>query len=624
MEWLQNFHFLRPYWLLALALPIIFGWRILKNESVQSSWAKICDEHLLNFLLVKGQNKQRKFPYILLTIISVLTLLSLAGPTWVKKQNPALSVDNPVMIMINMSTDMWAKDVSPSRIVRAEYVVTDLLKNFRSTETGLLVYSREPFVISPLTEDTSLIENLLSQLDEDVLPENGDRLDRAIDLAVGRMQKSGYEKGNLVILTADVGERFDAALASAASAGALGFDVNIIKVSGEKNEKLEMIADKGRGLYMDYQQNHQVLINKINNIYAKELKQSENMQTMWEDMGYYLFWLPALLLLYYFRKGVLIACLVLFMGVKSADAGWFLNNNQEAMKAFEKQNYTEASEKFDIDSWKAAALYKDGKYDKAYEKFMKSSDNTALYNQGNALAKSGKIAEAIKKYEQVLQNDAEFEDARFNLEYLKKMQQQQKQNNQNQQQQQQNSEKQQQQQQQEKQKNQQDEQQQQQDKQQQQQNKQQQQQQDEKQDEQQQDATQNQQPQEGEDNKQQKQDSKQQDGEQSQNPDGNGNGSDDTDDDLQKQPNQKQADNKEDENAKNESEVDKQSQYGNEDEQSEQLAKSLQTQAGAKSDDEREKIRARLQKFRDVPEDKGGLLRALIKKEYQLNRYNEK
>ncbi|MBR1600270.1 MAG: VWA domain-containing protein, partial [Alphaproteobacteria bacterium] len=435
MEWLQNFHFLRPYWLLALILPIVFGWKVLQNDSIQSSWAKICDEHLLNFLLVKGQNKQRKFPYILLTIIVVLTLLSLAGPTWIKKQNPTLSVDNPVMIMINMSTDMWAKDVSPSRIVRAEYVVTDLLKNFKSTETGLLVYSREPFVISPLTEDISLIENLLSQLDEDVLPENGDRLDRAIDLAVERMKKSGYEKGNIIILTADVGERFDAALASAATAESKGFDVNIIKVSSEKNEKLKMVADKGQGIYLDYQQNMQALTDKINNIYAKELKQSENMQTIWEDMGYYLFWLPAILLLYFFRKGVLISCFILILSGHPVCAGWFLNNNQEAMKAFEKQKYSEASDKFDISAWKAAALYKDGKYDKAYENFVKNSDDTSLYNQGNALAKSGKITEAIKKYEQVLQNNPDFDDARFNLEYLKKMQQQQQQqNNQNKQQ----------------------------------------------------------------------------------------------------------------------------------------------------------------------------------------------
>ena len=621
MEWLQDFHFLRPYWLVALILPFIFGYRWLKNDAVQSSWAEVCDEHLLDFLLIKGHNKQRKFPYLLLSAIIFFTVIALSGPTWVKKENPALSVDNPVMIMINMSTDMWAKDVSPSRIVRAEYVVTDMLKSFNSTESGLLVYSREPFVISPLTEDTSLIENLLSQLDEDVLPENGDRLDRAIDLAVERMQKSGYESGNLIVLTADVGERFDAALESAAKAGAEGFDVNIIKISADKNDKLEMIADKGHGIYLDYTQNFLPLIDKINNIYAKELKQSENMQTVWEDMGYYLFWLPALLLLYYFRKGVLIASIVLLFGISSAKAGWFLNNNQEAARAFEKQNYAEAAQKFDIDTWKAAALYKDGKYEDALAEFGKRSDNTALYNQGNALAKAGKIAEAIKKYEQVLQEDANFEDARFNLEYLKKMQQQQQNQSQQNQQNKQDSkqDKQQEQQQSSAEQNQEQQQEKQEDKSQEQQN--QQSQADQQQD---QNAEQSKQPQEGEDKNKQKQDTEQQDGEQQQNPDGNGNGSDDKDKDMKQQQNQSKAEDKQDENAQNEAEAEKQSMYGEEDEQAEQEAQALQTQAGAKSDEQKEKIKARLQKFRDVPEDKGGLLRALIKKEYQLNRYKNK
>lgn len=617
MEWLIDFHFLRPYWLIALILPLLFGWRTLKNETIQSSWADVCDEHLLNFLLIKGHNKHRKLPYILLTMLMFLTVLSLAGPTCIKKQNPALSVDNPVIIMINMSTDMWGKDVSPSRIVRAEYIVTDLLKSFQSTESGLLVYSREPFMISPLTEDTSLIENLLPQLDDDMLPENGDRLDRAIDLAVERMQKSGYEKGNLVVLTADVGERFDAALASAAKVGDMGFDVNIIKVSADKNEKLEMIADKGHGIYLDYRQNLRPLINKINDIYAKEIKQSENMQTVWEDMGYYLFWLPALLLLYFFRKGVLIACIICLFGVSTAQAGWFLNNNQEAMRAFNDENYAEAAEKFDINSWKGAALYKEGNYEKAYESFAADLDTTSLYNQGNALAKSGKIAEAIEKYEQVLEQEPSHEDARFNLEYLKKIQQQQQQNQQNKQdkqdkkdskqdkQQQQNTQEQKQEQQEDKQQNNQEENQQNQE------------------DKQQQNAAQNNQPQEGEKQQEQKQDSEQENGEQQQNSDGDGNG-DDNEQNMKAQQNQNKFEDKEDNKAENEAEAEKQSMYGNEDEQSEQEAKALQAQAGAKYDEEDEKIRARLQKFRDIPEDKGGLLRAMIKKEYQLNRYNNK
>lgn len=614
MEWLQDFHFLRPYWLLALVFPLFFSWKVWHNDAVQSSWAKVCDEHLLNFLLLKSHDKQRKFPYILAALILFFTVLSLSGPTWVKKQNPALSVDNPVMIMINMSTDMWDNDVSPSRIVRAEYIVRDLLQSFQSTESGLLVYSREPFVISPLTEDVSLIENLLSQLDSDIMPENGDRLDRAIDLAVERMLGAGYENGNLIVLAADAGERLDAALESAAKAAASGFDVNIIKVSTDKNEKLAMIADKGNGLYLDYQQNLTPFINKINNIYQKELKQSENMQTMWEDMGYYLFWLPAFLLLYYFRKGILIGCLLLFFAAKSAYAGWFLNNNQEALRSFEQEDYQQAAQKFDNPAWKAAALYKSGDFSKAYEYYLNQNDNTSLYNQGNALAKSGKIAEAIEKYEEVLRQDEDFADARFNLEYLKKMQQQQQQ----------------QQQQQDNRQNQSDEDNSENDKQPSSNDEQQEEQQSESQDKNNQNQQDNQenssnnlnnQPQNGEDNQSPEQSSSSSNGEQKAPKHDDGNGNDENNQQMNNQQNQNQADDHPDDNANNEAEAQKQAMTGSEDENSSQMAKSLPTEAGDKSDEEQQKARARMQKFRDIPEDKGGLLRALINREYQLRRY---
>ena len=608
--WWQDFHFLRPYWLIGLILPVLIYLQSYSQQKAESAWSKVCDENLLDFLLIKSNGEKRKWPMISAVVAVLFLVVALAGPTWSKKSNPALSVENPVMIMLNMSGDMWQKDVSPSRIERAKYVIKDLVKTLKNTESGLIVYSKEPFMITPLTEDAAIIDNLLPALEMNIMPENGDRLDRAIDLAVVRMQEAALPSGNIVVLTANVGERFDAALESASKAAAAGYDVDIVNINSQNNDKLKMVAEKGRGLYISYNKGLDLLIKKINDITAKEIKQSQNMQTVWNDMGWYFLWLPALLILGYFRRGLLAIVVMFLLFGQPVQASWFLNDNQEALKNFKEHNYGAAAEKFTDTQWKASAAYKSGDYDAAFKNFAKGNDVTALYNQGNALAKGGKIDEAIKKYEEVLQQKPDFEDAKFNLEYLKK---QQKQNNQNQrknndnkqqQNQQQQSEQQNQQQQSKQQNQQQSEQQNQQQQNQQQQSEQQkQQQQSEQQNQQQQSEQQNQQQQSEQQNQQQQSEQQNQ---------------------QQQSEQQKQQQQSEQQKQQQQSEQQNQQQQSEQQNQQPEEQKSVSIEASDKqSPEEREKIRARMQKFRKIPEDKGGLLRAFIKKEYAKKRYEK-
>lgn len=612
MTWFQDFHFLRPWWLLGLIIPAAVYVFTYKNSQIQSAWQKVCDKNLLDYLLIKNNGTKGYKASVSAALITLFLVMALAGPTWLKKENPALSVENPVMILLNMSGEMWNKDVSPSRIERAKYVIKDLTKSLKNTESGLIVYSKEPFMITPLTEDTSLIDNIMSALQLDIMPQDGDRLDRAIELAVSRMQKTGLPHGNLIVITSNVGERFDAALTGASQASDAGFDVNIVNISKTTNDKLQMVADKGNGLYLNYQQSLAPLIQKINDITAKEIKQSKNMQTVWEDMGWYLLWLPALLFLFSFRRGAFVIILGCFFNIYTAEASWFLNDNQEALHDFEKQNYAEAAEKFTDTQWKGAAAYKNGDYEAAYENFLQKTDATALYNQGNALAKGGKIAEAIKKYEEALQKQPDFADAKFNLEYLKKQQQQK--NQQNQQQKQEKNKQ--------KQKQQNEQQNTNENTAQQNQPLQKQQNQDEKQSQKEQAANANNSKQQQ--NNQKQQSSSRQQEQQKQQAQSSENNSLEKQSEADNKPNK--LDKRNSKAAKSEqeqtetAEQKKTAAVSNEDGQEKQQAEAVGVK-DEKTAERQEKIRVRLQKFRQVPEDKGGLLRAMIQKEYAQKRY---
>lgn len=564
-EFIQNFHFLRPWLLILLVLPFVLYRCCYNRLDTISSWEKVCDKNLLKYLLIKGSSLQRRLIYYICGLGFISAVIAAAGPCWTKQEAESFLEENPLMIVLNVSSDMTASDVTPNRLARAKYAISDLLTEVKQAQKGLIVYSNEPFLIAPITEDTKLLQNLLPNIDLDIMPTNGDRLDRALKLASESFANSGRKQGEIIVVASDIGQNFAQALQIAKQNASQGYHVNVINVSAEANEKLKKLANSGQGKYININQIAQ-LAKYLNQIEKGEMKASTNKISQWIDEGYYLCFIPLLCCLYLFRRGIfcLLFCLLLS---SPAYAGFFLNDNQEGMHAFNQKQYQTALQKFKDKQWQASSHYRLGNYEKAFEGFSQKTDIESLYNQGNALAKMGKIEDAIKKYEEVLEQNPKHEDAKFNLEYLKQQGQQQSSPD-----------------------------------------------------------SKNQGDKEQNQDKQQSASSSQSEQKPDENQQPQNNNSDE-----QKQPQdnkqnaspQSQDDKQDKSDDKNQSNMQQQQQAGQEqdkeDKQKENSGSALQNNDGDNKYDE--EVQARELQYREIPEDPGGLLRAFIAQEYSKNRY---
>lgn len=456
-ELLQAFHFLRPWWLLALIPALLLAVLLWRQRRQARQWHRLVDAELLPFLIDGASGKPGRSHVGLLLLAWVLASLALAGPVWEQRPLPVQKNDDALVLILDLSPSMLTEDVKPSRLVRARLKIADILRERHDGLTALVVYAGDAHVVTPLTDDTATINSLLTALQPDIMPLPGSNTESAVETAMQLLIDSGNARGHMLLVTDGVAESaFDTIRQQLHTTD---FSLSVLGVGGETPAPIP----GGRGNFVRDSQNN-IVTTRLNTaelaslaaqtrgsfsvltsdgrdlerVLQQQVSSSETEESLrgqfdgWYEQGYWLVFLLLPLVLYCFRRGVVlvILCLpaTLLHAPPSHAFGWsdlWQTPDQQAQRALENGEAEAAANTFHDPDWKAAAQYRAGQYEAAAQSYASSDTARAHYNRGNALAKAGKLEESLQAYDQALQQQPEFPEAAANRELAEQLLQQQ-------------------------------------------------------------------------------------------------------------------------------------------------------------------------------------------------------
>lgn len=374
-------------------------------------------------IFIKNDFKKIGFTSYAYMISFVFIILALSRPVIEQAPIETQEVLGDVIIGVDLSYSMKATDIAPTRLGFAKEVLTNLVRSKTQNRFGVLGFTTNAIILSPLTEDSELLLHLFNAIDEKLIITKGSAVMPALRLA----RKMSNSKDVSVILLTDGADEFEYVeealyakennlivnvLMLATNIGAtledekgdfLTDELGDIVVS-RKNSAISLICSKSGGVYSrDMDEILSALDSQSNAEYKSNVVVVQNIE---------LFYHFVLLAIGMFLVGVTtlkkyFIALFLFFGIT-------LNANVLDIVKDENRVLYE----------KAVLLYKEGEYEKSLEMFKSVKSHkpsvkaNVYYNCGNALVRMQKFAKAREYFTKSL-TLVYSKEADENMQYIK-------------------------------------------------------------------------------------------------------------------------------------------------------------------------------------------------------------
>lgn len=224
------FRFANPEYLyLLFVLPVMVAAFIFLNIRKLKDVKKLGDLGLVKRLMPELSLKRSYLKFWLIFVAVIMGIIVAARPQFGTKVEKLDKKGIELVIAIDVSNSMLARDVEPSRLAKAKQILTRIIDERKNDKVAIIVFAGEAFVQLPITTDIQAAKIFLDNINTSLVPIQGTVIGSAINIAMNSFT-SDKEVDKSIILITDGEGHDDNAVEMAGKAAEAGIQINVVGI----------------------------------------------------------------------------------------------------------------------------------------------------------------------------------------------------------------------------------------------------------------------------------------------------------------------------------------------------------------------------------------------------------
>ena len=197
-------------WALALAviLPVLTAWLVIHARRVRARRLSHLGTPQMIARLAPETVRASRWRPLRLGLAVLFAAIALAGPRWGVERTVVNQAGIDIVLALDASTSMLARDEQPDRLAKMKQVVDRLRELSPSDRFALVAFAGSAYVLSPMTVDAAALNLFLDNLDPTVVGQSGSSVASAITMSSRLLASAKSEAEKAIIVMSD-GEGFE-------------------------------------------------------------------------------------------------------------------------------------------------------------------------------------------------------------------------------------------------------------------------------------------------------------------------------------------------------------------------------------------------------------------------------